>query len=153
MKTINACVKDLRDRNIYQWNENYPNDEIIKKDIENNSLHIIKIENECLAIIVINEIQDEEWKKVTWSKTNNKPLVIHRLIVHPNSQSKGIGKKLITFAIDYAIQNNYDSIRFDAYSENKNLLEMYERMNCIKKGEVYFPHREKSFYCYERNLK
>jgi GNAT superfamily N-acetyltransferase len=152
METINECIIDLRNKGIYQWNEHYPPKEIIIDDIAEKHLHIIKNHNYCIAVIVINEDQDNEWNAVAWSEYNMKPLAIHRLMVHPEYQNRGIGRTLINFAIEYAIDNKYDSLRFDVYSGNPLLINTYEKMGCIKKGEVLFPYRDLPFYCYELDL-
>ena len=146
---INSCVNDLRNNGIFQWDENYPSKTIIKDDIKKKELYAIRHNNKSIAIIVINEFQDKEWETVLWSEKIKKPLIIHRLTVDINWQKKGIGRKLIDFALNYARENKYDSVRFDVYSGNPDLIKTYEKMGCEKKGEVYFPHRELPFYCYE----
>ena len=152
MTTIEDCVTDLHNKQIYQWNQNYPTREILIDDINNEDLYIIKTNSRCVALIVINENQENEWKSVRWSELAIKPLIIHRLIVHPEFQRQGIGRTLIKHAINYANENKYDSIRFDVYGGNPELIKTYENMGCIKRGEVYFPYRELPFYCYEMYL-
>ncbi|WP_425256003.1 GNAT family N-acetyltransferase [Leptospira yanagawae] len=70
-------------------------------------------------------------------------------MVHPNYQNLGLGKKMIKFIIEHSIKNNFDSIRFDVFSKNKNALNLYSRFNCVKKGEVLFQNTKDVFYCYE----
>ena len=153
MATIEACVRDLIDKGIYQWNDNYPTEQIINSDLEGKFLYLIKNKQECLAIIVINEVQDEEWKKVDWSQSSRKPLAVHRLLVHPRFQKRGLGRRLMDFALKYANENKYDSIRFDVYTGNPGLIDTYEKMGCVKRGEVYFPFRELPFGCYELEIR
>ncbi len=145
---INSCVSDLRKNGIYQWDNNYPSKSIISEDIFKKELYTIKQNDRSIAIIVLNEFQDKEWETVQWSENKN-PLIIHRLTVDVNLQKEGIGRKLINFALNYAKKNKYDSVRFDVYSGNPDLIKAYEKMGCEKKGEVFFPNRELPFYCYE----
>ncbi len=149
LTTINYCVQDLEKRNILQWNQDYPNKDIINIDIFKKNLYLIKYENRCLALVVINEEHDEQWKSIKWSSYVKKPLIVHRLIVHPDYQHMGFGKKMIKFIIEYSIKHNYDSIRFDVFSKNENALNLYNQLNCTKKGEVLFPNTKDVFYCYE----
>ena len=151
-KTVSYCIIDLIDKKIYQWNENHPTNEIFINDINNNELFIIKDDNICIGVIVLNEHQANEWRTVQWSKLNSRPLIIHRLIVHPAFQRRGIGRTLIDFAINYTKTNKFDSIRFDVYSGNPDLIKTYEKMGCVKRGEVMFPYRELPFFCYELDL-
>jgi ribosomal protein S18 acetylase RimI-like enzyme len=57
------------------------------------------------------------------------------------------------FAENYAIENNYTSIRLDAFSNNPRALRFYENRDYQRRGEVFFPGRELPFYCFEKILK
>lgn len=59
----------------------------------------------------------------------------------------------MTFAEDFALINNFTSIRLDAFSGNKKALKLYEDRCYLKRGEIYFPRRNLPFFCYERMVK
>ena len=152
IETIKMCISDLGKKGIYQWNENYPTEKIIQNDIENNNLYIIKDNCQIISLMTINEVQEKEWETINWSLKNTKPLCIHRLIIHPSWQKKGLGREFLKFAIEFAHNNKNDSIRFDAYSGNPELITTYTKSGCKKRGEVFFPFREMPFYCFEMDL-
>lgn len=152
LMTVRACVIDLGKRGIFQWNENYPTPDIIRADIEEGHLYLLSDGNFCAGIIVLNEKQEDEWRAIRWSADNARPLVVHRLLVHPCAQGNGTGRMLMDFALVFATRNGFDSIRFDVYSGNPRLVETYERMGCVRRGEVFFRFRELPFYCYEKTL-
>jgi hypothetical protein len=54
------------------------------------------------------------------------------------------------FAEQRAAQGNYSSIRFDAYSGNKRVLEFYKQRGYQIRGEVNFPGRDLPFICFEK---
>jgi len=56
----------------------------------------------------------------------------------------------MNFAEEYAIENNYKSIRLDAYSANVAAVRLYEKRGYNKIGQVFFPHRKYPFYCFEK---
>lgn len=56
------------------------------------------------------------------------------------------------FAERYGIDNNFSSVRLDAYSGNKQSLQFYEKRGYQKRGEVSFPGRKLPFFCYEMAL-
>lgn len=152
MKLISECVNNMRAQNIFQWNENYPNEEIMLKDIKEGNLYVMKDNSKFYGVITINEEQDEEYKKVDWKSKASGVLVVHRLAVGPLGQGKGIGKSLMVFVEDLVRQKNYNSIRLDTYSGNPIALSFYEKLGYEKVGEVYFEGRELAFYCYEKIL-
>ena len=78
--------------------------------------------------------------------------VIHRLAVHPDFQRKGIARNLMDFAEAHAKNNSFTSIRLDAYTGNKRVLQFYENRGYIKRGEVKFKGRSLPFACMEKQL-
>ena len=152
MNLISECITDMEAQGIYQWNNYYPSIEIIAKDVHGKSLYIMQNQKSCLGIISFDEKQEPEYEKVKWLSSDPRILVVHRLAVCPKCQRQGIGRKLMDFAEKFAIENEYVSIRLDAYSGNMRAIEFYEQRGYQKTGHVYFPMRKLPFYCYEKIL-
>ncbi len=145
-----SCGQHLIDKGIFQWNEFYPSKEVLKKDIQLDQLYKFVENDQIIGIVVLTEIEDEEYKRVKWLTKNGGNLYIHRLAVHPNFQGKGIAKHLMDFAENFAEINKYQSVRLDTFSQNKRNQQFYENRNYIKLEEIYFPNQSKfPFYCYE----
>ncbi len=148
-----SCAKNMIDNGIFQWNEKYPSREVLQKDIELGQIWKFEVKGIIVGIIVLTEIEDDEYLNVKWLTENYKNLYIHRLAVHPNFQGKGFAQKLMDFAEDYAKENEYKSIRLDTFSQNKKNLIFYKNRNYIKLESIYFPNQsEHPFYCYEKDL-
>lgn len=152
MKMIDICKVDMRNRDIDQWNPYYPNIEVVKADIEEGTLYVIKDEDMPIAVITLNEKQDVEYAQMEWTIIEGRFLVIHRLAVHPSHQSKGIARKLMEFGEQLGSAKNFAAIRMDAYSGNPRALALYESMGYRKTGIVEFPMRSKHFFCFEKEL-
>jgi ribosomal protein S18 acetylase RimI-like enzyme len=148
-----SCGEHLIEKGIFQWNENYPSKEVLQKDIKLLQIWKLEVENEIVGIMVLTEIEDEEYDSVQWL-TNNKPnLFIHRLSINPIFQGKGYAQKLMNFAENFAVENHYASIRLDTFSQNKKNQYFYEQRNYVKLESIYFPNQsEFPFYCYEKVL-
>ncbi|AZO95148.1 GNAT family N-acetyltransferase [Halocella sp. SP3-1] len=150
MELVKSCIIDLEAHKIYQWNKNYPTVDHFEGDIENKSLYIFKDGGVNQGIITINETQPLEYKKLNWLINDSRVMVIHRLAVKPIFQRQGIGQRLMNFAENFAFNNDYDSIRLDAYSGNPRAIKFYENRGYKKIGQVFFPGRTLPFYCYEK---
>lgn len=147
------CAQFMIESGILQWNENYPSKEILQKDIELKQIWKLINDNEILGIIVLTEIEDKEYKNVKWLTKNCNNLYIHRLAIHPSFQGKGYAQKLMDFTENFALKNNYTSIRLDTFSQNKRNQWFYEKRNYVKLEPIYFPNQsEFPFYCYEKIL-
>jgi len=153
MDLIKACVEDMASQGIYQWNEQYPNLQTIRNDVESESTHILEGNNGVIAAISMNEEQPPEYRSLSWLDQEGRVLVLHRLAVNPKWQKQGIGGRILDYAENYAVDNGYTSIRLDTYSGNPRALRLYERHQYRRVGKVRFPGRDLPFFCYEKNLR
>jgi ribosomal protein S18 acetylase RimI-like enzyme len=138
VRLISAATQTMREHGIYQWDEIYPNEQIITKDVDSRSLYVLEEGDLCLAAVALNQEQDEAYQQVQW--LGGEPvLVVHRLCVDPAYQENGIGSRLMDFAEEHAKQNACVSIRLDAYTGNPRAVRLYKRRGYRKAGQVYFP--------------
>lgn len=150
IKITNACAAHMVAKNIFQWNEFYPNKAAFKKDIEKEECYVLDIENKIIGCITVSTFMDPEYNPVSWLTPNKNNLYIHRLAIHPNYQRKGFAKQLMSFAEAYAKENSFKSVRLDTFSQNKRNQKFYKLRGYNKLGEIYFPKQSKHpFYCYE----
>lgn len=141
----------LLDEGVDQWNYDYPDLKTISEDIDLDHQFVVKEGMKVIASIVLNDIQDEQYKSIQWLTTSSRVLVIHRLGVHPDWQGKGLGKQLCLFAEEFCKQNEYQSIRLDAYSGNVGSNYLYQKLGYEKvEGYCYFRNKSIPFNCYEK---
>ncbi|MNO34931.1 putative acetyltransferase [compost metagenome] len=152
MKLIAKCVQVMQAGGSDQWDEHYPNREIISLDIERGSLWVCEENNAVAGILVLDEHQSEQYEEIEWTETQGPHLIMHRLAVHPEVQGKGIARRLSTYAEEYARQNGYSSIRLDTYAKNTRALALYPKLGYDRRGEVSFPGRTAKFPVFEKVL-
>lgn len=151
-----ACAIKMQEEGIYQWSENYPNQDILEKDIERGELFVFSeisasegVE-EIMGCIVISKELDEVYKPVEWLTENSNHYYIHRLAVHPKYQGRGIARGMMEYAENLGVQNKMISIRLDTFSKNLRNMKFYESRGYNRLGEIFFPNQsEFPFYCYE----
>ena len=149
-----ACAQQMISQNIFQWNEKYPSKSAFVNDLKRNELYVIILEKTIVGCIVITPKIDAEYLPVNWLTPNYNNLYIHRLAIHPKFQGKGFAQKLMNFAENFAIKNNYSSIRLDTFSKNTKNQKFYELRGYQKLGAIYFPNQSKyPFHCYELQCK
>ena len=150
LEITKKCAVKMDAMGIYQWNENYPNRNAFIDDIKNNELLVLTKGDLLVGCIALCTKMDDVYKNVKWLTKDVKNLYIHRLAVDPQFQKKGIGKKLMDYAEDFAKKNNFISVRLDTFSKNKNNMRFYERRGYKRLEKVFFPEQSKfPFYCYE----
>lgn len=150
MDLFKECIGDMAANGLFQWDDTYPNINIVTKDMESGTLFNSIDKGKCTGVITLNEEQPVEYGGLDWTPNTSRALVVHRLAVHPDWQKQGLGNKLMDYAEKFAVQNGYAAIRLDTYSINKKAVSFYEHRGYKKVGEVYFPHRQLPFFCYEK---
>jgi GNAT superfamily N-acetyltransferase len=151
MALIKAAIEKMHNEGIEQWGDYYPTREIFLADIDNRTLYAARIDGSIAGIVVLNETQSPEYQSIDWRGKNGKVLAVHRLCVDPVFQGQGIGKKLMQFAEHYARENNYSSIRLDAFRDNHISCSLYHSLAYQRRGNVsFYPGRIS--YCYEKML-
>ena len=150
LRLCRNCSKIMKTKGIDQWDEVYPNKEIFQEDINNHSLYIAVVENseEMMGCIVLNDCQEPEYKAVEWSYRQGNIAVIHRLMVHPNYEGKGVARNLVEFIEKLAKENGYTAIRLDVFSQNLRAINFYKRQGYQVSGKVNF--RKGEFLCCEK---
>ncbi|BAO75453.1 putative acetyltransferase [Winogradskyella sp. PG-2] len=150
MHITKACAKTMIANGIYQWNTHYPNPAAFENDIKRDELYVLEIDGQVKGTIVISTLMDEEYVPIKWLTENENNIYIHRLAIHPELQGKGFAQQLMDFAEQFAIENNYRSIRLDTFSQNKRNQKFYELRGYKQLGDIYFPKQsEYPFHCYE----
>jgi ribosomal protein S18 acetylase RimI-like enzyme len=155
-KTLEMFVSitdQLLNQGIDQWNYDYPDFAILNDDVLNGDNFLIKKDDDVAASIVLNNIQDAQYKKIHWRTRNSDILVIHRLGVHPKYQGQGLGKKMCLFAESFGRKYGYKSIRLDAYAGNDISNKLYQSLGYSQaNGYCYFRKKAIPFYCFEKKI-
>jgi GNAT superfamily N-acetyltransferase len=150
MILIRKAIAEMELLQIFQWDELYPDQEKIRTDLLNQTLFGWTENSSLCAIVVLDTIQSPLYAQINWRNNDSTPLVIHRLCVDPEHQRKGIAKKMILFAEEYARLHHFKSIRLDAFIQNPFSEKLYRGLHYEERGIVTF--RKGNFYCFEKSI-
>jgi GNAT superfamily N-acetyltransferase len=68
----------------------------------------------------------------------------------PQHQGKGIARKLMDFAEQWAREQKYIAIRLDTFSQNERNQRFYDNRGYTNLGPVFLKYKkEHPYYCYE----
>ena len=132
------ATQHMIDNGVKQWNEFYPNEEILKSDIENDSLYLSMHDSQIACVFVLDQKCDSEYTKGNWMYPLSSFAVVHRLCVNPAFQRQGLGFQAMLAVESIVKDMKIDSIRLDAYSQNPAALRLYEKLGYSKVGTVTF---------------
>ena len=139
----------LNSTGIIQWDDEYPNRDVLKDDILAGTMYIGTMEGKLTAAYVLNEYSDIEYEEGDWD-TGGKSLILHRLCTHPEFQGMGFGRQSVIDAENRARAMGCDYLRLDAFEKNQISLGLYKKMGYRNAGSVTF--RMGKFYLFEKKL-
>ncbi len=135
-----------------QWDTNYPNAAVFRKDIELMKLWVAEIDREIAGVSAITTDQDPEYAEVGWDLSQT-AIVTHRLAVSPNYQGRGVAVALLKKAEEEALRRGIKFLRIDTNSMNKATQSLFPKMGYVFAGEIGLSYRPGlRFYCYEKRL-
>lgn len=140
----------MNENKIYQWDEIYPNEEVLSEDIMKGELYLLIKNKKIISGVVMNEDQDEAYLPAQWKHREGKIAVIHRLCVHPEAQGEGNGKRTMQFIEGLILNSGYSSIRLDTFSDNYVARSLYKQLGYSYVGDVTF--RKGLFFLMEKAL-
>ena len=150
LKITKSCTEEMISKNIFQWNDSYPTRKAFKNDLRKGWLYVRQEKRKVIGCICISDFMDEEYISVKWLSTNNNNIYIHRLAVDPTYQGQGFAKEMMSFAENFAKNNDYQSIRLDTFSMNVRNQRFYKQRGYKRLSNIFFPNQSKEpFYCYE----
>jgi ribosomal protein S18 acetylase RimI-like enzyme len=147
---LQACIAGMRAQGIDQWDDVYPNRQVFSADIQAKELSVCEDDSGLLGLIVLNGFQDPEYLDVSWTLTQEPIGVIHRLMVHPRAQGRGVARSLMVHAEEWARNRGFASLRLDAFTENPRALRLYPALGYRQAGEIRL--RKGRFLVFEKDL-
>ena len=112
------AISHMNQQNINQWDEWYPDRQILQEDIQKGQLSIGILDSQIVAAYVINSECDDDYITGNWEDKDSLFCVIHRLCIHPLHQNKKIGRNTMLHIEEAARNNNLTSIRLDTFTLN-----------------------------------
>lgn len=150
-KILEQAISRRKNDGSNQWQDGYPNLEIVKKDIEKNAGFVLT-NNEMIVGYVTILINDEpEYLKIEGKWLSNSDFVVlHRLAISEDYLGQNLSKKIIDFVKDLALIQKIYSIKADTNHDNFAMMKIFEKCGFQFCGIVHF--RGSPRRAYEKQL-
>lgn len=149
LKTVMKIIEDgknqLKKLEINQWQNGYPDEKDILKDIENNESYVVEISGRIAGTAVISFKKEKNYEKIEKGKwlTNEKYCVIHRIAVDKDMKNKNIATEIFKYAEKICVEKNINSIKIDTHEENEPMKSFLIKNGFICCGIIYLETGEK----------
>ena len=134
----NAIIRRKNDGST-QWQDGYPNIEVITNDIENGFGYILTEGENTIGYFAILINDEPEYLKIegNWL-TNTDFVVFHRVAIAEKYLGQNLSQKIIAFIEDFAIKMNIKSLKADTNHDNFAMMKIIEKSGFTFCGIVHF---------------
>jgi GNAT superfamily N-acetyltransferase len=147
---LGACIASMREQGIDQWDEAYPTEATLRRDVDAGTLYVAAAPGMPLAgAFVVDQREEPEYANVAW-RVGAPATFVHRLMIHPACQRRGLARHLMGFAEIVARRAGCTAVRLDALIANAPSLRLYETLGYEPVGEVRL--RKGPARCFEKDL-
>lgn len=108
----------------------YPIRETASEGINKKTLFVARHNGEIIGTIILNHEPEEAYSDAKWENefSNQEIFVVHTFVVHPEYLKCGVGRKLLEFAKEYAMEQKIKAIRLDVHEGNMPAIKLYEKI-------------------------
>lgn len=155
LAVIHQAQEDLKSQGVDQWQEGYPNEEIVRLDISRGENYVLEDENgEIAGTVVFSFRKEPSYEKIyegAW-KSRDAYAVIHRIAVDRDRKRLGVATEMLDEMIKRCRERKIHSVRIDTHKDNKVMQAWIEKNQFVYCGVIYLASSGMKRNAYERRL-
>ncbi len=139
MEIVGQAQEYLRTQGVDQWQDGYPNAEAFLDDMEKGMSYVVEEEGEVIGTFAFIVEEDPNYKQIydgTW-EGDEEYAVIHRVAVDNQKKGKGLGGKIVEYAVSECEKCNVTTIRIDTHRDNQSMQRMLLKNGFERRGIIY----------------
>jgi GNAT superfamily N-acetyltransferase len=148
---LKDAIKRRKEDGSNQWQDGYPNMEVVKSDIE-KKIGFVLTQNDTIigySAVIINDEPDYINIDGKWLSDQDF-VVYHRVAISEGLLAKGMAKKMMKLIEQYALSKNIYSLKADTNHDNIPMMKIFEKLGYTFCGIVYI--RQSPRRAYEKVL-
>ncbi|OYU96909.1 MAG: GNAT family N-acetyltransferase [Bacteroidetes bacterium B1(2017)] len=136
---LQEAIEQRRQDGSTQWQNGYPNEQVVLDDIKNGHGYVLEDNKEVIAYAaIIFGIEPAYTDIIGKWLGNGDYVVIHRVATANKVKGKGVATYLFKFIEDLCSQQNVSSIKVDTNFDNVPMLKIMNNLGYTYCGEVFF---------------
>lgn len=127
---------------IDQWQNGYPEREVIINDISHSQSYLVELGGEIIATFALildgepdyDHIFDGEWQS---GDKNKSYIAMHRVAISVKCRGKGVSTSIVNYAVERAKALGFKSLRIDTHKGNIVMRKMLSKHNFLHCGSIF----------------
>lgn len=147
MEIINQAKAYFKQNGVDQWQQGYPDENSIAKDICEQKGYMLSMDEEIVGYLCLDFDGEASYNslKGQWNNPDDYA-VIHRLAIDNRCKGKGLASKAYKLVENICLEKGVHSIRADTDMDNVNMRHSLEKNGFKYCGTVFFDYSDKVAY-------
>lgn len=146
---IQDAIQARKEEGSDQWQDGYPNPQVLEDDIQKAYAYVLCSKDEILAYaaLIFGEDPEPAYASIDGAWLSNQPyVVVHRVATAKKHKGKGIATYLFREIEKIALEKSYFSIKVDTNYDNLAMLKLLDNLEYSYCGIVVLPGGERKAY-------
>lgn len=133
---LNDAKASMKDSGIDQWQDGYPNKEVIANDIEYGQSYVVEVDGDVKATCMITTDVESTYQVIDGAWLNDDPcIVVHRIACKNDALKLGIASHCIDQA--FRLFPSYKNIKIDTHHDNMKMQGFLKKNGFIYCGVIF----------------
>ncbi|SHE97155.1 GNAT family N-acetyltransferase [Clostridium fallax] len=145
MKIIVQAQLYLKEQGVDQWQNNYPNEEVIENDIFNKISYVLLKDKNIVATAAISFDGEKTYENIydgNWI-SDYEYAVVHRIAVDNNYKRLGLASKIMKNVENTCLDKGIRSIKIDTHEDNLSMQNFLKNNGFKYCGVIYLEDKSK----------
>lgn len=141
MRVVSEARRFMRGLGIDQWQDGYPEKELLLEDIAIGQLYVFAAGASVCAIAALSLLEEPVYGNIegAWrTQAGEKYLTIHRMALDDKNRGGGLATRMVAEAERIAAENGCASVRADTHRGNLAMRRFLEKRGFAHCGQVYY---------------
>lgn len=137
LKIIENAKIEMKKLNLDQWQNGYPNRNVIENDVKNGISYVLE-QNQIIGTVALSFEKEKSYSQIEgkWI-TNGEYAVIHRIAIDTKFQNRGIAVKILEFVEEICLKKRILSLRTDTHEKNEPMKKLLKKAEFNYCGVIY----------------
>ncbi len=144
MEMIAMAKAHLREQGIDQWQNGYPDNNTIDRDIQHGKGYFVVSGHKILGYLCIDFNGEPAYDTLKGEWHSNEPyVVVHRMAFNDNARGKGISDKVFALVEELSRKQGVSNFRVDTDADNHKMQHILRKNGFTYCGTIWFDNSEK----------
>lgn len=139
VEIIEGAKKALQDRGIDQWQHGYPDEKILKQDIQEDISYVLILNGEVIGTAALQQGYDKNYQEIdgAWDDDSDVTYsIIHRIAIDHRHQGEDLYATFVQQLLTISFLLGYQDVRFDIHPDNLVIQHIIKSCGFEEKGII-----------------